>query len=714
MLAALCLFLSAATSNAQNFLTPLNGPRGLNDIYAVVADSTGAIYFTLKNQIYRSADNGNTWVDASAGWVNPSNIWNIHKFLALPSGKLFAQSNSGLYRYLPGFNSWVNSGLSGATFSLDAQGRLWSSNAIGIYVSNDDGATLIPLFNYSPAAAEVVYRLAPYSDEHGLFATSYSYGPPPLNVRQNLYHFNSNGEIVLVRDSLKSAQEISYSPYSGTAFYSLHSVIDTLYRSTDGGLTFSAIGLTGGGRDLYGFIYEKTGRIWAKGGGSNGLYKSDDDGLTWSKASFGEWDAEFAIGPDGSYYLSHKQCGLRNLSRSSDGGTTWTEISPALKLPTVYEVQRDAAENLYALSCRHLSWEKSPNEGQTWEDVTLPDVLPSSLAKQLKFVAGGPTGMAISELGHVFYTSNYGADWENATTPPGTSVESRLLASEAGVFYIINPDTTSFKSTDNGETWQQTNFGSTLPSWAQSEVLPNGDVYFGHNGFKRYLADLDTTVEIAFNGLILNSDFHFHQSSGWLFAGVKEGPAYGAHTWFIRWHEGTGMLDTIEFFGSKSVRHITSNSQGDIFALTSSQRKLYKSNDAGDTWQELTEFVKSPFSIYAASNGYLYFPFGEDVIHRSTNPTTTSILSPKPLSSSHSVLTYPNPFDHSIAFEINGPVLPGNATLRLFDALGRLVRREEFSSEKFVVQRHELETGLYYFLLESEGRQLGAGKVMAK
>ena len=75
---------------------------------------------------------------------------------------------------------------------------------------------------------------------------------------------------------------------------------------------------------------------------------------------------------------------------------------------------------------------------------------------------------------------------------------------------------------------------------------------------------------------------------------------------------------------------------------------------------------------------------------------------------------YPDPFGESITFDIIGPALPGNATLRLFDALGRQVRREEFAGEKFVIQRQTLETGLYYFLIESDGKRIGAGKVGAK
>ena len=158
LLAALCLLLATASTNAQNFLTPLNGPNGIEDIELMAADSTGAIYLALKDQIYRSEDGGDIWADASEGWNSPY----ISKFFALPSGKMFAQGNSGLYRYHSGANSWVYSGLSGAIFALDGEGRLWSSNASIISVSNDDGATLAPVLNYNRVAAGTVSRLAPY------------------------------------------------------------------------------------------------------------------------------------------------------------------------------------------------------------------------------------------------------------------------------------------------------------------------------------------------------------------------------------------------------------------------------------------------------------------------------------------------------------------------------------------------------------------------
>ncbi len=80
----------------------------------------------------------------------------------------------------------------------------------------------------------------------------------------------------------------------------------------------------------------------------------------------------------------------------------------------------------------------------------------------------------------------------------------------------------------------------------------------------------------------------------------------------------------------------------------------------------------------------------------------------------YTVLAYPNPFGASVRFEVEGPALFDPLSLRLFDALGRQVRREEFSGTTFTLERAALEAGLYYFLVESEGRRVGAGKVEAR
>jgi photosystem II stability/assembly factor-like uncharacterized protein len=703
------LLLCRIAAFAQ-FITPLNGPNGFGNISLLAADSTGAIYLKRDKQIFRSVDGGDTWIEATAGW-NPDHVKNIHTFLSLPSGKVFARSYTAFKQYQASTNEWVTPDFSSETFGLDRQGRLWTGNVAAIYVSDDDANTFSFVLNYLTTSPGIISGIAPYSDDHGLFTTVHNQG---AITQYDIYHFNKDGQVVPIRVNLNPKPIISYNPHSGTAFYTTSSILnkDTLFRSTDGGLSYTPILLNfpGAPAQLYDFQYEKNGTIWSKG--PDGIYRSTDDGITWTRVIFGNIGSLLMIGPDGQLYLSENYCGAMKLRRSMNSGLNWEEIYPFFKFPNVYSIQKDAAFNVYALSCRNNAWEKSPDDGETWTDLTLPDGLPFTLAKQLAFVPGSAEGLAVSELGNVFYTANNGLDWQNVVTPPGTSPDSRLMVSPDGIYYLIHVDSVVFKSIDKGQNWQPIN--ARIPNqWSIAVTFsPDGDLYFSGYGMHKYTAALDTTIEINFNGFVVGSTFHYHQKSGNVFI-VAKGPNFGDPSRLIRWNENTGLIDTIPFFNSKSVRHITSGASSEIYISTAYPPVLYSSSDNGNNWQQLAILPKHPQGFYAAPDGFMYFLFPDDVVHRSAGPTTSA-----PIAGSNdmpdSVFVYPNPFYESVNFEIATSVVPDKATLRLFDATGRQVRQHNFYGNQVALQRQTLGAGFYYFLIDSNGQHIGSGKIIAK
>ncbi len=131
-----------------------------------------------------------------------------------------------------------------------------------------------------------------------------------------------------------------------------------IWRSTDGGASFtqiamgdgSATGLPGGvTSDLVGDPNNNdrlfTSVVFADGvGGSNGIYRSDDTGATWTKVSDAAIDSllisgttsnvEFSVGEHNNVYAAIANAGrLAGLFRSGDGGDTWA----ALDLPQTIE-----------------------------------------------------------------------------------------------------------------------------------------------------------------------------------------------------------------------------------------------------------------------------------------------------------------------------------------------------------------------------------------
>ncbi|HEX5758212.1 MAG TPA: hypothetical protein VF121_03365, partial [Thermoanaerobaculia bacterium] len=124
-----------------------------------------------------------------------------------------------------------------------------------------------------------------------------------------------------------------------------------VWRSTDGGTTFTQIGVgNGAATGLPGGVTHDlasdptdptrlfTSVIFANLiGGQNGVYRSTNTGANWTKVSNAAMDAllntgttsnvEFAVGLNNNVYAAICNSGrLAGLFRSGDGGTTWTEM----------------------------------------------------------------------------------------------------------------------------------------------------------------------------------------------------------------------------------------------------------------------------------------------------------------------------------------------------------------------------------------------------
>ncbi|HBL27723.1 MAG TPA: RTX toxin [Acidobacteria bacterium] len=134
-----------------------------------------------------------------------------------------------------------------------------------------------------------------------------------------------------------------------------------IWRSTDGGASFTQIGVGNGAatglpggvtHDLVGDPTNParlfTSVIFANSlGGLNGVYRSDNTGATWTKVSNAAMDAllisggatgtgnvELAVGRHNNVYAALVNAGrLSGLFRSGDGGNTWTAMDRPLTGP---------------------------------------------------------------------------------------------------------------------------------------------------------------------------------------------------------------------------------------------------------------------------------------------------------------------------------------------------------------------------------------------
>lgn len=78
------------------------------------------------------------------------------------------------------------------------------------------------------------------------------------------------------------------------------------------------------------------------------------------------------------------------------------------------------------------------------------------------------------------------------------------------------------------------------------------------------------------------------------------------------------------------------------------------------------------------------------------------------------VEVFPNPFIDYTTVRLNGSI-PNNYSYRLYDLTGRILDVKHFGKEQeFTIYRNKLLSGIYIYQIESDGKLIGAGKIVVQ
>ncbi len=487
--------LFKSTDNGDNW-TLKSGDIGYSYIYSMAVSPNGTIFAgTFYNKIFRSTDEGNSWTQIG------SNVYYIIDAMAVkPDGTVFAgieesdgSSGGTVYRSTNNGDSWteVNSGLPDAAvwqIRIDDNGSVFIAEIYGIFRSTNNGTSWTQLTNGISITVASDISINPLNNY--IYASGYS-------SSGNAIFRSTNGGDSFTQLTFPidiDAQTLDVSPtghlFLGTVHYYYPSVSYGIYRSTDDGMTFTQVDSS---VSVKRFAFGTSGQIFA--GGNLGVHLSSDDGNSWEL----------------------KVSGMNGVK--------------------VNVIASDIFSNIYAGTGNGPY--RSTDFGNTWE------LLGSPL--QLRSTAGTVTTsngyvFIVNDNGGVFRSTDSGENWTQLSI--NGSLSAMFAASNDYLFFNA-PYQDLFRSTDYGDTWIPQNSG-----------LP-GDIVA-----EDFTENSSGTIYMATE-----------------FSGIYQTANYG-DSW-TPFSNYTGYID-----------HIASNGSGDVFWSTSdsysNDNEFYRSADNGLTYMQLT------------------------------------------------------------------------------------------------------------------------------
>jgi len=275
-----CLAISTNILAQEPFWQPTNGPNAA-DLRALAINVSGHIFAaSYGGGIFRSMDNGNSWIAVNSGLTN-TNV----RALAInsTSGYIFAGTGGGgIFRSMDNGASWTaqNNGLTNTdvyALAINPSGHIFAGANRQIFRSSDNGASWTNVFN----GFTNVVALAINSNGHIFAGTSNQVFRSSDNGTSwtNVFNIGFNSVVAL---AINSSGHI----FSGTDG-------GGVYRSTNNGNNWTPVnsGLTN--LMVVALAINPSGYIFA-GTNGGGVYRSTNDGNNWTPVNSGLTD--FKVG----------------------------------------------------------------------------------------------------------------------------------------------------------------------------------------------------------------------------------------------------------------------------------------------------------------------------------------------------------------------------------------------------------------------------------
>jgi photosystem II stability/assembly factor-like uncharacterized protein len=474
------------------------GPDG--GLIAAVEISNGAIFAGTGdpgNGVYRSSDRGASWNAINSGLVSAMTMVNA---FAESNGYLFAGTDRGVFRSANNGESWTNASKEDfEVYALLASGgNLFVGAKEGVFLSTDTGTTWMRIANCNNAISLALIDTSLFiGTNEGLrlctkngkiwianfsgLSNKPTYALYAINgfllagTSEGIFRFGQNGAIWTIVDTcLKETGVFCLRPRGGDLFAG--SVVNGIFRSADNGLSWTVLDST--------IFYVKSLAIRGDtlvAGTIDGVFLSTNSGATWTTANTGirNYQISFLADSGNTVFAGTN----RNIHRSLDDGAHWAPIvsDHALINATQFTSLIVTGNTLFAGTYNDGVF-RSTNDGTSWAAVN--SGLPSFAPQATSFAASGSAifvavyDMLVSHSSIYRFTDN-GTSWIKITGFPDTLAQRMaipILVSGSAIF--AGTDTSFYFSTDNGASWTETD--SSLPKTiGHSLVATEGKLFAG-------------------------------------------------------------------------------------------------------------------------------------------------------------------------------------------------------------------------------------------
>lgn len=580
---------------------------------------------------------------------------------------------------------------SGATFQLDTAGLLTSPGDFTLDTfQNVYAVNYLGLFTQTPSGT-VWSKINSYPGTGG----NYLY-----NDRQNRLivgagsHVYVSGNGGTTWTSSTSGLTASVGKFGDDAFGNIYTTNGhEIFRSLDGGVTWTRIDqpITSLSADttVYGIINGIGGDTVLYASTIWGLFKSSDQGTTWSVAN---QDIESA--PNGFWLFNNGRMvantALGTFVKNA-GDTAWTQTYPTGgKYLNMGVIQGDTLGNIYTMLSMYGGQLTMPmistDQGATWQ----PDT----------------AGYAATNYMYGYIVDEYGS--------------SHLIGKTNNIYYIYSKASGGSYTLDTaGISSQLPNFGliQTFSSDRSGWLYVFGLNYSGPATWRRPITGGAWTVDTSGLGHVnINQAFPDHHGGviaiNWYgYVGLYHRDATGWKT--MSYPSGIYSFTYISAMGGDpSGNLMASYYLPDYTTDVNTALGIYCTPDAGTTWN----YVPGLDSVYVnrmetfGDTTYLLTTIG---IYQMTcagtivNPTGIVVVNKEP----DMIRLYPNPASGDCHLSLTSALADGG-TLAISDLTGRVVKVITLSGNETTFATHDMNAGMYLCTISSDGKVIGAKKLV--